>query len=177
MSIEEALVALARGDITPLRLLYDQLRPAVFSLALAILKDRQTAEDVLQETFVRVYERAASYRPGTNPKAWVVAIARNLAYDAYRRKKLAGQSEENEQAASEGHTSESAIVQRMELLDALLRLGETERQIVVMHVLAGMKHREIGEELGIPAATVRWKYRQSLSLLADTIGGDTIGRE
>ncbi|RKN66134.1 RNA polymerase sigma factor [Paenibacillus ginsengarvi] len=177
MSIEEALVAMARGDITPLRLLYDQLRSAVFSLALAILKDRQAAEDVLQETFVRVYERAASYRPGTNPKAWVVAIARNLAYDAYRHMKRAGPGEENKQVARDGHTSESAIVQRMELLDALLRLGETERQIVVMHALAGLKHREIGKELGIPAATVRWKYRQSLSRLAGMIGGDTIGRE
>lgn len=171
MSIGEAFEEVARGNAEALKVLYEQFRYIVYSLAFSILKEKQAAEDVLQDTFVRVYEHAGACRPGTNPKAWIVSIARNLAYDAYRRGKKTA-SHDNTDCFG---TPESSIVQRMELTEALLRLGEIERQIVVMHLLAGLKHREISEELGIPAGTVRWKYRQSLSRLAEWIGGDDHG--
>lgn len=167
MDIEEALEAVARGNIEALRIVYEQYRHVVYSVAIAVVKDRQAAEDVLHDTFIRIYEKAHTYRTGTRPKAWIVSIARNLAYDAYRQRKREGGARGE---PADGDV-ESRIVRCMELHDALERLDITERQIVVMHLVAGLKHREIGEQLGIPAGTVRWKYRRSLALLAGMIGG------
>ncbi|MEF3303559.1 RNA polymerase sigma factor [Paenibacillus sp. GYB003] len=167
MDIEEALEAVARGNVEALRIVYERYRHIVYSVAVAIVKEKQAAEDVLHDTFVRVYEKAHTYRTGTRPKAWIASIARNLAYDAYRQRKRAGGGC-GEPADDE---AENRAVQSMELRDALARLDVTERQIVVLHLVAGLKHREIGEQLGIPAGTVRWKYRRSLARLAETIGG------
>lgn len=171
MNLDETMHSVARGDVEALRILYEQLRVPVYALALAILRSKPEAEDVLQETFIRVYERAESYQTGTNPKAWMIAIARNLAYDALRRKKKETTSELKEDITS----NDSTILQRLELTEALFRLEHLERQIVVMHAVAGLKHSEISEQLGIPAGTVRWKYRQSLSRLAEIMGGDNNG--
>jgi RNA polymerase sigma-70 factor (ECF subfamily) len=57
----------------------------VFAVALAVVRDRVAAEDVLHDAFVRIWEKAHTYRRGTRPRAWVLAIARNTAIDARRR--------------------------------------------------------------------------------------------
>lgn len=168
MNLEEAMKAVACGNADALRILYEHFRVMVYSIALSIVRHKPTAEDIVQETFVRVYEKAGTYEAGTNLKAWILRITRNLAYDALRRenKQLAKSCAENETA------TETSIVRRLELIEALFQLGEVERQIVAMYVIAGLKHNEISEQLGIPAGTVRWKYRQSLSRLAEIMGGD-----
>jgi RNA polymerase sigma-70 factor (ECF subfamily) len=84
---EAALEAIAAGDMVALEWLYRELRVPVFAVALAITADRGLAEDVLQEAFERVHTHAHTYRPGTRPRAWVVAIARNLALDAMRSRR------------------------------------------------------------------------------------------
>lgn len=78
MDAEAALEAIVAGDMDALEWLYRELRVPVFAVALAITADRGLAEDVLQETFLRVYTYARSYQPGSRPRAWVAAIARNL---------------------------------------------------------------------------------------------------
>jgi len=169
MDLDEALRGVANGNTAALKIVYEELRYMVYSLALSIVRSAPAAEDVLQETFLRVYEKAGTYQSGTHPKAWVLSIARNLSYDALRREKTLVSEEEWQEC---GATTESAILQRMELTEALWRLDETERQIVVMHLVGGLKHREISEMMGIPAGTVRWKYRQSLSRLSEWVEGD-----
>ncbi|UVI29031.1 RNA polymerase sigma factor [Paenibacillus spongiae] len=168
MNLDEALEAVAGGDAGALKLVYEEMRSIVYALALSIVRNKPAAEDILQETFVRVYEKAGTYRAGSNPKAWIVTIARNLAYDVLRRESKSRSGEIQEVMCTAG----DSIEQRLALTDALFQLEVMERQIVVMHVVAGLKHHEISTQLGIPAGTVRWKYRQSLSRLADMMGGD-----
>ncbi|MGZ9583074.1 RNA polymerase sigma factor [Paenibacillus marinisediminis] len=180
MNPDETIKAIAVGDTDALKDLYDELRYIVYSVALSILRKKSSAEDVLQDTFVRVYEKAATYKSGTNAKAWVISIARNLAYDALRRDKREFTNEIDEEpigTKSSFNSTETIVLHRLELTEALFRLGEIERQIVVMHLVAGLKHSEISEELGIPAGTVRWKYRKSLTRLAEIIGGGESGSE
>ncbi len=85
---DEALIGrLAAGDTAALGQVYDRYSGAVFSLVTRILGDRQAAEDLLQEVFVRVWQRAATYQ-GTRgkPLTWVLGIAHNLAIDEVRRR-------------------------------------------------------------------------------------------
>ncbi len=173
MELDELLKAAADGNIESLQTLYEELRVPVYAVAFAIVGNRAAAEDVLQETFVRIYEKAGSYRPGTHPKAWVTSIARHLAYDALRQRQNHAVFDAEVDRISDPKTNIPAL--RLELMEALFQLSDIERQIVVMHVIGGLKHREIGVLLGMPAGTVRWKYRKSLAQLARFMGGEEDG--
>jgi hypothetical protein len=69
---EAALEAIGVGDMAALEWLYRELRVPVLAAALAITADRGLADDVLQETFLRVYTHARTYRPGSRPRAWLL---------------------------------------------------------------------------------------------------------
>lgn len=154
---EALLGAIATGDLQALERLYRRLRSAVFAVALAVVRDRPAAEDVLHDTFLRIWEKAHTYRPGTRPRAWVLAIARNLAIDA-RRRQIPGPALELSLEANE--------LSRLTLTEALMKLEPVERSIVALRALGELTHAEIATELGIPAGTVRWKYRLALARLA-----------
>lgn len=175
MNFDKVIQEIAAGNAEALKTLYEEYRFIVYSVALSILRNKPAAEDVLQETFIRVYEKAVTYQPGTNPKAWIASIARNLSYDVLRREKK--QITDDFDIKETKNTTDMSVLQRLELTEALFRLEEIERQIVVMHLVVGLKHFEISEVLGIPAGTVRWKYRKSLSRLAEIMGGDKNGAE
>lgn len=158
--LESALAAVAGGEIEALEEVYRELRVPVFAVALALLRDRTAAEDVLQETFVRVYHRAGDYRAGTSPAAWVSAIARNLARDALRR----GGREQPRRDPTAGLLEDEAL-SRLAVTRALLTLDGLDRELVALHDLAGLTHAEIAATLGLPAGTVRWRYRRALARL------------
>nr|WP_280521300.1 RNA polymerase sigma factor [Paenibacillus mangrovi] len=82
--MDEALDSIVSGKIDSLQTIYKELRIPVYGLALSILQNKSWAEEIMQETFVRVYEKASNYRHGTNPKAWIISIARNLSYELLR---------------------------------------------------------------------------------------------
>lgn len=182
MDLEQCLQEIATGKIEPLKLLYENFRTPVYALILSIVKNRTIAEDLLQETFLKVYTKAYQYKPHTNVKAWIISIARNLSYDSLRNNKIINQ-DFDEIAIGEFNefsplvsTTEDAIVNKLELTKALLNLEKTEREIVVMHVIAGLKHSEIGETLRMPCSTIRWKYRSALKKLSSEIGGNYLGK-
>ena len=160
---DELLAQIAGGDMRALEALYRRMRVRVFAVALAVAGDRGIAEDVMQDTFVRVYSAAPGYRPGSRARAWVLTIARHLALDAMRRRareKVSGVA---------GHGAAAAVGEpdgiRLDVVNALLQLGEVDRQIVVMHDMAGLTHAEVAAELELPAGTVRWRYRVALARL------------
>lgn len=164
--LESSLAAVAGGDIGALEDVYRELRVPVFASALAILRDRTLAEDVLQETFIRVYDHAGMYQAGTRPVAWVLAIARNLAFDALRRASREQASVDPRLGAGEDET-----ISRLATTQALLALDADDRELVVLHDLGGLTHAEIAEILGLPAGTVRWRYRRALERLEQAFEG------
>ena len=91
---DEILVArVASGDRTALESLYDYHAAAVLGISLKIIGDRAAAEDVLQETFWRVWQSAVTYRSQRGSfTGWLFRIARNLAIDAYRRRSVRPQT-------------------------------------------------------------------------------------
>jgi RNA polymerase sigma factor (sigma-70 family) len=158
---DELLAQVAGGDMRALEALYRRMRVQVFAVALAVTGDRGTAEDVMQDTFVRVYSGAPGYRPEVRARARVLTIARHLAVDAVRRRTREPVSEIAGAAAPAGEPDRI----RLDLVNALLQLGQVDRQIVVLHDLAGLTHAQVAAELGLPAGTVRWRYRVALARL------------
>jgi RNA polymerase sigma factor (sigma-70 family) len=178
MNIEKYLLEIVNGNMDALQLLYEELRTSIFALILAIVKNRTSAEDLLQETFIRIYTKAYQYKPNTNAKAWIITIARNLSYESLRNNRITNSDieeltcEDFSNISTLISSNEDQIINKLELTKALLNLEKTDREIVVLHVVAGMKHSEIGKALCIPDGTVRWKYRLALKKLLKQIGGN-----
>ena len=170
--LESLLLDMTRGDQEALAQLYHRTRTAVFGLALSYLKNRHDAEDVTQDTFVRAWENAPSYRPQGKPMAWLLTIARNLSLMKLREKdRTEGLPEED--WALPGPDDALTAEDRTVLSAALAVLEDEEQRIVLLHAVTGLKHREIAESLSLPLSTVLSKYHRALKKLRRKLeGGD-----
>ena len=169
--LEPLMAGLAAGDQEALRQLYHRTRTAVYGLAVSILRHGHDAEDVTQDTFVRAWEKAEQYRAQGTPMAWLLSITRNLALMKLRERGRTQDlpPEDWESFAIDSHdvTTEDRTV----LTAALNTLSDQERQVVMLHVTAGLKHREIAQLLEMPLSTVLSKYRRALAKLKQTLEG------
>ncbi len=157
---------MANGDKEALRQFYEETARPVYSFIFSVLKDPHESEDVMQETFLTVWEHAGDYKPYGKPLAWVFTIAKRLCYMRLREKKKQ-ELWEDEELTDTGVT-QSQLEQTEErtiLLEALDQLNETERQIVLLYAAAGLKHREIAQVLNMPQATELSKYSRSVKKL------------
>lgn len=166
---EELLFAIASGDSDAFSEFYNQTKTAVYSFAMSILKNPHDAEDIMQDAYIKIHANACSYKPEGKPLAWVFTIVRNLCLMHLRSKKNkdAGFIDELDYENPENfakNVEDGAIIAA-----AMKALGDEERQIVIMHAVSGMKHREIGEMLGIPLSTVLSKYNRALAKLKNQL--------
>lgn len=161
---EALLLRVAEEDPAAFEELYRRTDRAVFAFALSILRDRQDAEDVMQETYLRIRTHAGAYRPGGNPMAWVLTIAKNLSLMRLRGAgRLIPVENLPEEDAAPG--PETSVQDRMVLSAALAELEDPQRQIVLLHAVTGLKHREIAALLDLPLNSVLSQYTRGLKKL------------
>jgi RNA polymerase sigma-70 factor (ECF subfamily) len=134
----------------------------VFLLAYSILKNREDALDVVQETFMRLYQKLDAYEKGRNFQAWLLQIAKNLSIDYYRKHHSRRREMESDKSvealplAAEDHWSNPESSELRHVLSRNLeRLGERQRLIFVMKHFNGLEYREIAQVLGISVGTVK----------------------
>ena len=145
---------------------------SVYGLVLSYLKHPQDAEDVTQDAFVRIWDTAASYRPQGKPMAWLLTVARNLALMRLRERGKTQELTDEEWSALPARAPDVTTEDRHVLRAALSLLSEQERQVVMLHAVTGLKHREIAQLLELPLATVLSKYRRALKKLNLLLEGD-----
>ncbi len=155
---------LKEGSEEALGALYHATKSAVYGFALSLLKHRENAEDVMQETYVKLFQNAAQYRSEGKPMAYILRIVRNLAMTRHRKAEPSPLPEEDITADARDYVGQS--LDRTVLNYALEKLSEEERQIVILHSITGLLHREIADLLGLPLSTVLSKYRRALSKLS-----------
>ncbi len=171
--LDQLLLRVGQGDREAFAQLYGLTRGAVYALALSLLRDAHEAQDLSQDVFVRVWESAPSYRPQGSPMAWLLTVARNLARSRLRQSgRLTGLDEE-EWDALPADAPAVAPEDRVVLQDALARLGAEERQIVLLHAVTGLKHREIAQLLELPLSTVLSKYHRGLKKMKALMKGES----
>lgn len=172
MSQEEMIKAMGDGDMEVFHLFYQETARPVYSFILSLTKSPYEAEDVMQETYLTVWTKADSYKPQGKPLAWVFTIARNLCYMRFREQKMHADVALEDLAEKEEGECFAPLEQaadRKVLLDALEKISQEERQIVLLHAAAGMKHREVAEALEMPLATVLSKYNRSMKKLQEIL--------
>ncbi len=163
---EKLILRMAGGDGAAFREFYTQTASIVFGFALSILRNRQDAEDVMHDAFLRIYQSASGYRPMGKPMGWTLTIVRNLCYNRFRAGRI---NEDIADYADLLPAKDDDVTQRLVLQEALSILDFEERQIVILHALTGLKHREIAEILEMPVGTVTSKYKRSLKKMRDSM--------
>lgn len=160
--IEELIARMADGDIEAMAPLYDLVRSPVYAYALSLLRDPHGAEDVLHDCCLRVLNAAGGYVPRGKPMAFIMTVTRNLCYD---RLAEASRHVSPEPAEWETLLRTDDVPTSLAAAEWLNTLSEADRQIVVLHVLAGFKHRETAEFMGMPTATVITRYSRAIKAL------------
>ena len=168
--LRELIRRIGLGEEEALASLYEQTRHAVFGFALSISKNHADAEEIMQDTFLAVDANAERYQPVGSPMAWILTITRNLAYERLRRGKRETAVEDIPEEADTAQLSEQTE-NRMILDTAIKILNEEERQIVMLHAVSGLKHREIAALTGMSLSGVLSKYYRALKKLQKQLGG------
>ena len=179
---DDALLAMvARGDSDALESLYDRHAPTVYAISLKVTGDPAAAEDVLQETFWRVWRSAGTFQPQRGPfTSWLFRIARNLAIDAYRRRNvrplalvstedpdlLLDQMSDPDMNVAE--QAQSAIESRR-VRNALAMLPGVQRQVIELAYFCGMTRQEIADITGQALGTIHTRARLGLQKLREEL--------
>ncbi len=168
-ALENCIRDIASGDREALGRLYGETHAAVYAFALSVVQNREDAEDVLQDVYVRIWKSAPSYRDMGKPLAWIFTIARNLALMEIRRKTrvVPVSPGEWEEIFLECPAVDAEDAQVLSSVMGIL--DEEERQIVLLHAAAGFKHRESAELLGMGLSTVLSKYSRALKKLRQAL--------
>lgn len=158
---DRLICAVAQGDMSALEQLYSELAPGVFAFARSIVKDEAAAQDIMQDTFVRVYNSAGSFSPRGLGRAWIMQIARNLSLNAISRfDRSVPEEAAAEQAASD--STEDSAEARVMVMNALDMLSDAEREVVTLHAVSGLKLEIIARIMDEPLGTIKWRHSQAM---------------
>src|ERR1044071_6405912 len=174
---ETLAIQVARGNSAALEVLYDRYSPIVLGISLKVTGDQALAEDVLQETFWRVWQSAATYQSQLGSfTGWLFRIARNLAIDTYRRRNVRPQAISgvdgnhpilDEMPDPDTNVAEQAqsILKNRQIRKALATLPVVQRQVIEMAYFYGMTRQEIAEATGEALGTIHTRARLALQKL------------
>jgi RNA polymerase sigma-70 factor (ECF subfamily) len=166
----------AAGDATALEALYDRYSSAVMGLAWRMLLDRAAADEVVQETFWRVWKKANSFKTDRGSvRSWLFAIAHNACIDELRRIKadpvlIDERQFELRGDGAPGVASQVASgIERKQILAALEELPSEQKEVIELSFFGGLSRQEIAKKIGIPLGTVHTRARLGLQKLRSTL--------
>ncbi len=164
LSVNEDLIRrIGENDQNAFYAFYESTKDSIYGYALSFLKNTQDAEDVMQDTYLKIRESASLYKPQGKPMAWVLTVVKNLCLMKFRERAKTTETSEAETLpdfSTVAHTEDKVI------LESLFRiLSDEEREIVLLHAVSGLKHREIAKLLGLQLSTVLSKYSRATKKL------------
>lgn len=167
--LEDLLSRIALRDKNALAELYGLTKAAVYALALSVLKNPYDAQDVTQSVFLRIYSGAGSYEARGKPMAWIMTVTRNLALMTQRSANRVCELTDEALEGLRADDSSAFVEDRALIKAALSELSDEESQIVLLHAVAGLKHREIASVTGLALSTVLSKYQRALKKLKEAL--------
>ncbi|MFH1842467.1 MAG: RNA polymerase sigma factor [bacterium] len=174
---DELMHGIAAGDENAFRLLVKRWERPVFAFLFHMLQVVDEAEDLCQETFIRVHKQAGRYRPEGKFKSWLFRIAGNLARSLLRRRKIlrwvrfdAVQHDQQSSSSAPDRDLEQKQLQQI-VRRALARLPDRQREAVVLRRYQDMSYREIAETLGTTSAAVESLLQRAATALRRDLAG------
>lgn len=156
------------GDKNALHEVYEAYIGYIYTIVLQTVSNREDAEDVTSEFFMKLWRLADTYREGNGHRAWMAAIARNMAVDLLRKTKREVLTEDFTDTVTESASEvsvEQEVIADMSLRQALGTLKPREREVVHLKIMGEMTFQEIADVLEIPLGTVTWRYQNAIQKL------------
>lgn len=166
-SEEELIIALQQQDQSAFSYLYDNYSGAIFGLIYKMVTNKELAEDILQEAFVKIWNNFSSY---DNTKGrlftWMINLARNLTIDTLRSKGYKKQSKIHADENSVNNVSDSTHAAEkfdaMGIRKQLTFLKTDQKELIDLAYFGGLTQDEISKQLGIPLGTVKTRMRAAI---------------
>jgi RNA polymerase sigma-70 factor (ECF subfamily) len=140
---------------------YQETKQSVFAIIIAVVKDKSLAEDVMQDTYIKMLSYINYYDKNKNFKNWLLTIAKNCAIDYYRKRQhyVVIDTEEQEYLlpATEDNNDNKLFAKQI-----LEKFSVSERQILLLHLTEGMKFKDIASVLNMPLGTVLTNYNRAI---------------
>lgn len=157
-------ISMQRGDDLAFEKIYTQTSRGVFAFIYSMVRNYHVAEDLMQDTFVKVKLNIDKFKPKTNFRAWLFQIAKNHTLNYINKEnRVTNLDEEGYKNVVDEHSDFSTPT-----IDAVMEhLKPEESKIVIMYVVSGFKHREIAEILDMPLGTVTWTYNNAIKKMKE----------
>lgn len=169
ITFEACICQIQKGEKEGLKQIYQAYVGLIYSVVYDMTGQREDAQDITMDVFIRLWERADTYRFGGKHKAWLITIARNMTIDFLRKHKRELPVEEVPEG--EGEDMSLEVVGNLSFREAMERLKPGEREVMDLKILGGFTFQEISKVLKKPMGTVTWLYRQGLNRLRRYHGG------
>jgi len=164
--LDELLCRVSCGDEEAFERLYRETSKQVFAYLLSVVGEYHTAEDLTQDTFVKIPRSADKYRSG-NAFAWIMQIAKNTAFSEMKKARRSVPTDFDEHDLNAAYRIDEGQIPVLEIIRT--RLDAADSKIVLMHLAAGLKHREIAKQLDMPLGTTLWRYNKAIKTLQKII--------
>jgi RNA polymerase sigma-70 factor (ECF subfamily) len=148
--------------------------PRLRRFARYLVRDRDRADDLVQECLTRAIAKIDSWTPGTNLRAWLFVILRNCHINEVRRgQRLSSLGEmSSDYELMPTPASQEAHMSLLEVRDAYLKLSEEHREVLLLVAIEGLQYEEAAEILAVPIGTIRSRLSRARQSLRDTLDGN-----
>lgn len=164
----ELVRRMRQGDHAAYMALYDQFSPALYGVILRMCRDRDTANDLLQQSFIKIWENRDSYDPSKGKfYTWAFRISRNVTLNDFRKRGRLIQSEDPSVYIKETDDSEELPIDVSGLLKSL---EEHHRKAIELVYYKGLTHRQAHKRMDVPLGTFKSYIRQALRELRKACG-------
>lgn len=163
IDLDRCLSKISNCDRFALEELYRAYSKPIYRYALAMLRDAGLAEDAMQSTFLRIMSSACTYKLGTNARAWIFTITRNVCFDI-QNSRLNTTDDSVLASLSDEHSIDD-LAEAVAVREAVGRLTDREREVISLYLFAGLKQTEIAGVMKLPYVKVRSSYECAIKKL------------
>jgi RNA polymerase sigma-70 factor (ECF subfamily) len=169
-NLEMLMARYQEGDFAAATALIEGISPQLHRFFVALFASRTDADDLLQETWLRIHRVRHTYRPGEPVLPWFYAIARHVRVDHYRRAMRTRAHEQRlEETSTAAATASGKLEQVDDLVDLLAPLPQSQREVIEMLKVAGMSLEEVARATSSSVGSVKQKVHRAYKKLRETM--------
>jgi RNA polymerase sigma-70 factor (ECF subfamily) len=174
--LETLMARYQQGDFTAASALVQRLSPQLHRFFMVQFASRREADDLLQETWLRLHEVRHTHRPGEPVLPWLYAIARHIRVDHYRRASRSAAREQRLDDLPETAAASAPAAGESSLEALLAPLPESQREVIEMLKVAGMSLEEVARATSSSVGSVKQKAHRAYEKLRELLGGAGVAR-
>lgn len=158
------IVRFMEGDESAFDMIYEETKKSVYLSIRTIIKEENTIEDLMQDTYMRAIRYLNMYKLGTNFKAWISRIAKNTTLNYLKVSNRQDIVDAGERPDVYGTTENEYFLD-----EATRSLDDSEKDIIVYRIILGLTFKEIGEILELPLGTIYWQYQRAIDKMKEDL--------